>query len=446
MHKDDLDREYSQALRDLKELIRFPTVAWPGFDRSVLFESAERIRALLVDTDFFDCVEVVDHCGIPSVFAQKAPAPGYPTVLLYAHHDVQPAGDPDKWVTPAFSPDERDGRLYGRGAADDKVAIAMHLASVRILKTLNSKIGVRVFIEGEEEILSPNFPKLLKSRRSFFDADVAIIADSGNPDEDTPAITVSLRGSIGATVRVTTLSHAAHSGLGGAVPDALMVMIRLLNSLYDDSGSVAIEGLKTTDPSSVLTDFELTEQALRNEVGVLPDVSLVGRGSISERTWHAPSITIIGLDVENVDLASNTLQPSTQARLALRISPGQGTLEASRLLEQHLRNNTPFNARVEVFDIIAGEPYRAVAGDKYLKAMRCAMEEAWGKRPALIGIGCSIPIVSMLQSEFPQMSLLVTGVEDPKTYAHSPNESLSLKVFRNAIAAQVYFLLSLGGE
>src|SRR6187401_3479891 len=236
--------------RDLEDLVRIESVwADPG-RRAEVQRSAEAVAKLLSDAGFGD-VRIVSEGGAPAVIARHPAPPGAPTVLLYAHHDVQPEGDHGQWASPPFEPTERDGRLYGRGTADDKAGIATHLAAFRA-HCGNPSVGVTVFVEGEEESGSPSLARLLAAHRDVLASDVIVIADSDNWSTEVPSLTVSLRGLADCVVEVATLDHGLHSGMwGGVVPDALSVLVRLLASLHDDDGSVAVAGLHEATAADV---------------------------------------------------------------------------------------------------------------------------------------------------------------------------------------------------
>ena len=261
----------------------------------------------------------------PSSPRHPAP-PGAPTVLLYAHHDVQPEGDRTEWVSPPFEPTERDGRLYGRGSADDKAGIATHLAAFRAHGG-RPPVGVTVFVEGEEESGSPSLGRLLAAHKDALAADVIVIADSDNWSTDIPALTVSLRGLADCVVEVATLDHGLHSGLwGGVVPDALSVLVRLLASLHDDDGNVAVEGLH----EATAADVDYPQERVRDESGMLDGVSEIGSGSVPQRLWAKPAITVIGIDTTPIASSSNTLIPRARAKVSMRVAPGGDAQGAPR--------------------------------------------------------------------------------------------------------------------
>jgi acetylornithine deacetylase/succinyl-diaminopimelate desuccinylase-like protein len=378
----------------------------------------------------------------PAVIARKAAPEGKPTVLLYAHHDVQPENDHSEWDSPPFEPTERDGRLYGRGAADDKAGIVAHLGAVRALGD-DLGVGVTMFIEGEEEVGSDTLSDLLAQHRDLLAADVIVIADSSNWDIGVPALTTSLRGLVRVDVGVRTLTHAVHSGMwGGLVPDALMTLTRLLTTLYDEDGSVAIAGLHTGKAA----DVDYPADRLRAESGIAEGVEFIGHGSAVERLWAQPSLTITGLDAPKVDGASNTLTATARAKLSLRIAPGDTTQNALECLRAHLEQHVPFGAELDVQVVDTGEATQIDATGPAYDAARKAFTDAWdGVEPIDMGVGGSIPFIAEFLETFPEASVLVTGVEDPDTRAHGANEGLHLAEFRRVCLAEAFLLSNLAG-
>jgi acetylornithine deacetylase/succinyl-diaminopimelate desuccinylase-like protein len=367
-------------------------------------------------------------------------------VLLYAHHDVQPEGSADAWTSPPFEPTERDGRLFGRGAADDKAGIAAHLAAIRAHGT-EIPVGVTVFVEGEEESGSASLPLLLETYRVELASDVMVIADSTNWDIGTPALTTSLRGLAECVVEVRTLDHAVHSGMwGGVVPDALTALARLLATLHDDDGDVAVRGLTAAEAS----ELDYPETRLRSESGITEGVRLMGSGSIVDRLWTRPAIDVLAIDATRVDKASNTLVPVARAKVSLRVAPGDDAKRAQRCLHEHLVDHAPWGAQVSVIDGETGEPFSVDANGPAYDAARAAFAEAWdGTPPVDIGVGGSIPFISEFAAMFPRAAILVTGVEDPDTRAHGADEGLHLAEFARVCLAEALLLrnlATLGGE
>lgn len=435
------------ALSDLGHLVRIPGIAWPAFDQTQLERSAEAVAELARGTGVFDDVAVLrahiddtDELGQPAVLATRAARNGKPTILLYAHHDVQPPGDDELWQTPPFEPTVRDGRLYGRGAADDKAGIMAHIAALRaVQQTLGDDLdlGIALFIEGEEEYGSRSFARFLRDNADALRADAIVVADSGNLDDRTPGLTVSLRGNARFTLRVRTLEHASHSGMfGGAVPDAMMAAVTLLATLWDADGAVAVGGLNQREAETP----EYDEATLRDETGLLDGVRPVGRGSILGRIWNSPSITITGIDATSVEAASNTLLPEVSVVISTRVAPGQDAAEAYQAVERHLRERAPFGAELTFSNVDLGDGFLVDTSGWAVEMTRGAMADGYGVDPVDLGVGGSIPFIADLVREFPADQILVTGVEDPHSRAHSPNESLHLDTFRHAVHTEALLL------
>ncbi|KUH96932.1 dipeptidase [Mycolicibacterium acapulense] len=435
-------REVLPAVRrDLEDLVRIESVWADPARRGEVQHSADAVAKLLVDAGFGD-VQIVSEGGAPAVIARHPAPAGAPTVLLYAHHDVQPEGDPAQWLSPPFEPTERDGRLYGRGTADDKAGIATHLAAFRAHGG-NPPVGVTVFVEGEEESGSPSLSRLLAAHHDTLASDVIVIADSDNWSTDVPSLTVSLRGLVDCVVEVATLDHGLHSGLwGGVVPDAVSVLVRLLASLHDDDGNVAVAGLH----EGVAADVDFPPERVREETGLLAGVSEIGSGSVPQRLWAKPAITIIGIDTTPIDKSSNTLIPRARAKVSMRIAPGADVEQHMEALTRHLEQHTPWGAQVTVTRGDHGQPYAIDATGPVYDAARAAFREAWGAEPVHTGVGGSIPFIAEFADAFPSAKILVTGVEDPATQAHSVNESLHLGVLERAAVSEALLLANLGSN
>jgi cysteinylglycine-S-conjugate dipeptidase len=428
--------------KDLEDLVRIESVSADPARASEVQRSAEAV-AELFRAEGFDTVDIVSaEGGAPAVIAHKAGPEGAPTVLLYAHHDVQPENDHSEWDSPPFEPTERDGRLYARGAADDKAGIAAHLGALRVYGD-DLPVSVTMFIEGEEEIGSETLSALLKEHRERLRADVIVIADSGNWDIGEPALTTSLRGLVRADVEVRTLIHAVHSGMwGGLVPDALITLSRLIATLHDDEGNVAVAGLH----SGPAADVEYPEARLRAESGAAPGTEWIGSDSVVERLWTKPALSVTGLDAPKVDGASNTLVPAARAKISMRIAPGDTTENAVACLRAHLEKHVAWGAELTVTVVDTGEATRIDANGPAYDAARAAFTEAWdGTAPVDMGVGGSIPFIAEFLEAFPEASVLVTGVEDPDTRAHGANEGLHLAEFERVVLAEALLLHNLGG-
>ncbi|WP_425312066.1 dipeptidase [Mycobacterium asiaticum] len=424
--------------RDLEDLVRIESVWADPARRDEVHRSAQAVVDLLSQAGFDD-VGIVSEGGAPAVIARYPAPPGAPTVLLYAHHDVQPEGDRAQWASPPFEPTERDGRLYGRGTADDKAGIATHLAAFRAHGG-KPPVGVTVFVEGEEESGSPSLGRLLAAHRDALSADVIVIADSDNWSTEIPALTVSLRGMADCVVEVATLDHGLHSGLwGGVVPDALSVLVRLLASLHDDNGNVAVQGLHESTAAAV----DYPPERVRADSGLLDGVSEIGSGSVPQRLWAKPAITVIGIDTTSVAAASNTLIPRARAKISIRVAPGGDAVAHLAAVEAHLKQHVPWGAQVEVIRGEIGQPYAIDASGPIYDAARAAFRQAWGVDVVDMGMGGSIPFIAEFAEAFPHAKILVTGVEDPSTQAHSINESLHLGVLERAAITEALLLANL---
>jgi len=442
---------FDTTIAQLTELVAIPGIAWPSFDPAPLNASADAV-AELVRASGFDDVRIL-RCdkedgtpGGPAVVARRPAAAGKPTILLYAHHDVQPTGDLALWETEPFTAVERDGRLYGRGAADDKAGILAHIAAYEaVTRVLGDDLGLGVtfFFEGEEEAGSPTFRTFLETHRELLRADVIVVADSSNWKVGIPALTTSLRGLVDGTIEVKVLDHAVHSGMfGGPVLDAPTLLSRLIATLHDDAGNVAIAGLASRDDVTV----DLSEEQYRADASVLDGVRLAGTGTIASRMWTKPALSIIGFDAPAVDVASNTLLPRARAKFSLRLAPGQDPAEAMDAVRRHVEANAPFGAHVVFTPGESGNAFQTDTTSKAASVAMWALGEAWGVPAVETGIGGSIPFIADLTELYPDVQILVTGVEDPDSRAHSANESLHLADFRNAIVAEALMLARLNEE
>ncbi len=431
--------ELPRLRSDLEDLVRIESVSADPARAAEVQRCAEAVAALFRAEGFEDTaiVSAREDGGAPAVIARKPAPAGRPTVLLYAHHDVQPENDHAEWTSPPFEPTERDGRLFARGSADDKAGIVAHLAAVRALGD-DLGVGVTVFVEGEEEVGSDTLPDLLREHADALRADVIVIADSGNWDIGVPALTTSLRGLVRVDVTVRTLTHAVHSGMwGGVVPDALMALTRLLASLHDDAGSVAVDGLA----GGPAADVDYPVDRLRAESGANPGVELIGTGSAVERLWTRPALTVTGIDAPRVDGASNTLTPVARAKISLRVAPGDTAANALACLTRHLETHVPWGAELGIDLVDTGEATSIEATGPAYDAARRAFTEAWdGTEPVDMGVGGSIPFIAEFLESFPDASVLVTGVEDPDTRAHGIDEGLHLAEFARVCLAETRLL------
>ncbi len=429
------------ARADLERLVRIPSVSADPDAAPQLWASASEVASLLRGASLSEVDVVTAGDSRPAVLGSRPGPPGAPHVLLYAHHDVQPPGDPAGWDSDPFEPAERDGRLYGRGTADDKAGVAVHLAALRAHADGGLPVGVTVLVEGEEEIGSPALHDFLAAYAGRLRADVVVFADAGNWSAEVPALTTTLRGGTNLVVEVRTLDHGLHSGIfGGPVPDALTALCRLLATLHDENGDVAVPGLARGTSQSP----DLAEEQFRAEAGLLDGVRLTGTGRLTDRVSAAPALAVIGLDAPPVAGASNTLIPVARAKVSLRVAPGDDAAAARDALAAHLLAHAPWGAQVRVEAHGAAAPFTARTGGRAYRCARSALETAWGRPAVLAGAGGSIPFVTAYASLFPDAEILITGVEDPDTRAHGTNESLHLATFERACLAEALLLGKLG--
>ncbi len=444
MHEDlttAVDGLMPGIIADLENLVRIPSVSADANASGEVRRSAEATAALLEGAGFRGVRLLEVEGAHPAVYGEIPAPDGAPTVLLYAHHDVQPPGPDAIWSTTPFAPTTVDGRMYGRGSADDKAGIVMHLGAIRAHGG-RPPVGVKVFVEGEEEIGSLNLGTFLAEYRDLLAADVFVIADSGNWRVGAPSLTTSLRGLVDCTIEVRTLEKGVHSGMfGGAFPDALTVLCRTLATLHNDDGTVAVEGLHAydTDP------LDLTEEELRGQGGVLPSTELIGDGSLTARTWTRPSCSVLAIDAPPVADAINQLLPSARAKVSIRIAPGDDPHRAMQALVGHLEANVPWGAEVTVTPGAAGDAIAMDTEGAAFDAWRAAFAAAWGTDTTEIGVGGSIPFVAEFQDAFPEGQILLTGIADPTSRAHGPDESVDLDELRRATQAEAIALRLLGG-
>jgi len=427
-----------RALDDLKALVAIPSVSSQPEHAADVAAGAAQIVAWLREIGADDA-RVVQEGGQPAVIASFPAPAGQPTVCLYAHHDVQPTGDVTRWPSPPFAATQRAGRLYGRGSADDKGGVAAHLAVLRAFDG-RPPVGVKVFIEGEEEIGSPSMAAILAAHHDELAADAYIIADSVNWDTGAPSLTTTLRGVVDCVVEVATLDHGLHSGgFGGLVPDALTSLCRLLATLHDERGNVAIDGLVT----SVAADVDYPLDRLQAETDKLDGVEWIGDGSVVQRNWNSPAASVLAIDTTRIADASNTLIPVARAKVSVRVAPGDTAENAQAMLKKHLVGHAPWGAIVTVSDGQSGDPGVIPVDGPVAQAAIAAMRDAWGVEPVMMGGGGAIPLTSDLQRAFPGAEVVVTAVADPSSRTHSLDESLDLDDWGKAILAEATLLASL---
>jgi acetylornithine deacetylase/succinyl-diaminopimelate desuccinylase-like protein len=419
---------------DLERLVAIPSIAFAGFPREPLDAAAAAVEDLLREAGA-RAVRRVDVRGeAPSLLAEFGG--GGPTVLLYAHYDVQPA-PPEEWDTDPFAPTLADGRLYGRGAADDKSGIVAHLAALRAWDG-EPPVHVKVLIEGSEENGRQRLLEVVDREPELMRADVMVIADSGNWKVGEPTLSQTLRGHGKLTVTLRTLDGALHSGhFGGAAPDALLALTRLIASLHHADGSLAVEGLEDGDWDGT----QWPEADFRRQAGVLEGVSLVGTGTVSDRVWARHAISVLGLDAPAVDGAGNIVIPHARAKVAVRVPPGADPARSMQTVERHLRAHTPWGAHLTIAVDPASTPIALTTPPEAERAL----EQAFGKPVARMGSGGSVPLVAKLRAAYPEAAFVLWGAQDSDlARIHAANESVDLGEIARLALAEALLLGELG--
>ena len=429
-----------EARADLERLVRIPSIWADPAHAADTAASADAVADLARGAGAADVEIISADGGAPAVLAHWPGPAGTPTVLLYAHHDVQPTGGDEHWTSPPFEPTERAGRLYARGAADDKAGVMTHLAVLRAYDG-RPPVGVTLFVEGEEESGSPTLTTLLAAHRDALSCDVIVIADAANPAVDVPALTTSLRGLVDVTVEVAMLERPVHSGIyGGAVGDALTALCRTLASLHDEHGAVAVPGLAQGRSQAP----DLDETVFRSDAGLLDGVELLGSGTVPERVWHRPAVAVLGIDAPRVAESSNVLLPRARAKVSMRLAPGDDAVKAQHALAEHLRAHVPWGAQVTVTSGPGlAEPFTLRSVGAAYDAARTAFARAYGNEVVEVGIGGSIPFIAEFARTFPGAAVLVTGVGDPASRWHGIDESLDLAMFGRGVLAEALLLAEL---
>ncbi len=424
----------SGYLDDLKNLIRIPSISFPGFDAAPVNQCAEAVALLLKTSGLRDVRLLETDIGHPSVFGQWSEAPGKPTILLYAHYDVQPTGRAELWITPPFAPMERNGRLYGRGSSDDKAGIVMHTAAVRsYLEAAGSiPMNVKILIEGEEEVGSSNLERIFKQYAHLLSADAVLIADSDNFDSGIPTLTASLRGIVTVNVEVRSLASSVHSGTwGGPLPDPVIALAKMIASLVDEEGNPAIPGLLDSvrvlskDEKTALGTLPFSETQYRKQARLLESARMTGgEGTVYEKMWYRPSIAVNAIEASSRRQAANIINDVAWARIGIRIVPDMNPAGTLGLLTDHLRKQALWGVQVSVEPESPSRWWKTDTTGPVFEAALRSLEEGYGRKPVVVGAGGSIPFVQTITEALGGVPALLFGVGDPYSAGHSENESL----------------------
>ncbi|GAA2007232.1 M20/M25/M40 family metallo-hydrolase [Nakamurella flavida] len=426
---------------DLQTLVGIPSVAFPGFPSEPVDAMAAAVVDLLQRSGADDAHLLEIPGGYPAVYATVPGPPGAPTVLLYAHYDVQPAPPEQGWDTdPWVATTKDDGRIYGRGAADDKSGLVIHAGTLQALLP-DPPVNIVLLIEGEEETIS-HLEEFVEAHPELVQCDAFVIADMGNQEVGRPALTTALRGDVSLTVTVRALDHPVHSGLfGGAVPDALIALIRMLATLHDDAGDTVVPGVSSGEWSGA----DLDEAQLRDSAGLLDGVSFVGTGTLASRLWAKPSATVIGIDAPTVAHASNVLIPQATAKVSMRVVPGTDPDRDLDALIAHLESVAPWGVQVEIQRVKTGWPFAVDMDGAAVRAAESALVDVFDREVETIGSGGSIPLINTLKQACPRADVILWGAEDTAlARIHASNESVDPAEIERMVAAQVVALQRLG--
>jgi acetylornithine deacetylase/succinyl-diaminopimelate desuccinylase-like protein len=451
------ERRFEQHLEDLKSLVRIPSVSFDGFDPAQVRKSAEAVASLMKKTGL-DGVEILELPGAhPYVYGERLKAPGKPTLLLYAHHDVQPPGREELWKTPPFEPTLREGpggvRMYARGSADDKAGVIVHMAAIAsYLEAVGElPVNVKVVIEGEEEVGSTHLPKFIETYRQKLQADVLVLTDTANYDCGYPALTIALRGLVGLNIEVRSVAQSMHSGMwGGPIPDAAMALSKMLATLVDDNGRIAVPGVfeqvkpLSKEEIAAYEKIPYDEQEFRKQAGMVPGSKLLKEAvNPIAQIFRFPSLTVNALQASSRKQAGNVLNDTAWARVTIRLVPDMDPDKVLHQLEEHLKKVLPWGLELSMQQDRGSGPWAADPNEtpRSQAAFGCATKAlgaGYGKEPLFLGCGGSIPFVKPFAEALGGAPALLIGVEDPYTNAHGENESLLVSDLKKACVSQIH--------
>ncbi len=424
-------------LADLEELVAIPSIAFPGYPSEPMDAMAERTLQMFRDAGFDNARLMEVPSGYPPIYGEVNGPEGSPVVVIYAHYDVQPAPPEQGWTTEPFTPTRKaDGRIYGRGAADDISGLVAHLGTMRVFDG-RPPCTVKLILEGMEETES-NLEAFVEAHPELFECDLFVICDMGNLRVGEPALTTALRGDVACVVTVRTLDHPLHSGVfGGPAPDAMMALARLLSTLHDDQGDVAVEGVSTT----AWEGEDMSREDFRSSADVLDGVALTGSGRVGDLLWARPSVNAIGLDMTSIAKSSNVLIPEASAKISMRIVPGSEPKTELDALVAHLEKHTPWGAQVEIQRTKEAPPFLCATDGPGYAAARAALSDAYGRPAGEAGCGGSIPLLRTLQQASPGAEFVLWGPEDVAgSRIHASDESVDPSEIEKLVVAQALLL------
>lgn len=444
------DEHFSQHVDELIELVKIPSCSWEPYDPQYLVQSAFKVKSIFENIGL-EHAEILNVEGAhPYIYADWLHAgEDKPTVLLYAHHDVQPPMREELWKVPPYEPKEIDGRLFGRGTADDKAGIMVHIGSIRsCFETNDGKlpVNVKVIIEGEEEIGSPHLNQFLDIYKEKLQSDVMILTDLANYDTGIPALTTSLRGLVSMDVEIKSLDHPLHSGMfGGPIPDPNIAMAKIISGITDDQGRLDIPELYemieylNEDERAELNKLPMTEAIYKKQIELQGNAEIVGGDAgILEKLWRLPSFTINSMESGSRKTAGNVVMESSWAKFGLRLAPGMNPERVADLMQKKIKALCPWGLNIEITMDSVANAWSTTANHPFFNAAKAALTKGYKKDAVVIGCGGTIPFVEPMSEHLGDIPALLVGVEDPFCNAHSENESLDLGDFKKAIRSQVY--------
>ncbi len=440
-----IEENEGRFLEELFELIRIPSVSSKDDHKEHMYTAAEWIKEKLIK-EGADHAEVMETEGHPVVYGEKILDASLPTVLIYGHYDVQPAEPFDLWKSPPFEPEVRDGRIYARGANDDKGQMFMHFKAFEyMLKTNQLPCNVKFMIEGEEEIGSPSLENFCKAHKEKLSADVILVSDTSMLSPDTPSITTGLRGLAYMEVEVTGPSHDLHSGLyGGAVDNPLNVLCEMIAKLRDENNHITIPGFyddveelsKEEREEMARAPFDL--EAFKKGINIKKEAGEKGYSTM-ERTGIRPSLDVNGIWGGYTEPGAKTILPSkASAKISMRLVPHQESKKIEQLFKDYFESIAPETVKVKVEFLHGGEGYVSPTDTVAYQAASKAFETTYGIKPVPVRSGGSIPIISLFEKVLGLKSILM-GFGLDSDAIHSPNENYSLEQFRKGIETIPYF-------